>query len=133
LRRIASSTLLCGDRPHSHRRAARHDADAWYDGQPGWFIDPSHVVPAGDEVVDGKQLDGSGIFTGQGAPPDSAYPFAPGALAHAGGFLNTGVLDSDPRTAFPRSKTVSFTTPGRFGFICTVHGPCMRGTIEVVS
>jgi plastocyanin len=241
-------------------------AGAWFDGQPGWFLDPTHIVPAGDKVIDGKQLDGSGIFTGQGAPPDyvvsfpktgsysylctvhpgmkgkvrvvrrgapskarhgkaierevaatvksakklaaqapsgnvvragndrrevaflsffpgtrrvrageavrfempedtteihnvvfgpddvlertagafisisaqgiaydplSVYPSAPGALSHAGGFLNTGLLDADPRTSLPRSKSVSFTTPGRFGFICTVHGLSMRGAIEV--
>jgi plastocyanin len=243
-------------------------ADAWYNGRPGWFIDPAHVVPAGDKVVDGKALDGSGVFTGQGAPPDyvvsfpkaggyeylctihpgmegkvrvlperaeapsrakhakaiarqvaatvksarklaqrapagnvvragndrrevaffsffpgtrrvragesvrfemprssselhnvvfgppdvleraaagfvsigaqgvaydalSVYPSAAGALVHDGGFLNTGLIDADPSTSLPRSKPVSFTTPGSYAFICTVHGPSMSGAIEV--
>jgi plastocyanin len=245
-------------------------ADAWFNGQPGWFIDPTHVVPSGDKVVDGKALDGSGIFTGRGAPPDyvvsfpragsytflctvhpgmkgkvrvlpkrakapseakharaiarqvaatvrsarrlaaevpagnvvragndrrevaffsffpgtrgvkagesvrfempddstelhnvvfgppdvlertaaafispgaqgiaydpiSVYPSAPGALAHDGGFLNTGLLDADRRTPFPPSKPVTFTRPGTYAFICTVHGRTMSGTIEVGS
>jgi plastocyanin len=245
-------------------------AGAWFNGQPGWFVDPTHVVATGDKVVDGKARDGSGIFTGQGAPPDyvvsfpkaggytflctvhpgmkgkvrvlpkrakapskaeharavarqvaatvrsakklaaevpagnvvragndrgevaffsffpgtravkagesvrfelpgdstelhnvvfgpddllertaaafiapgpqgiaydplSVYPSAPGALAHDGGFLNTGLLDADPRTPFPRSKSVAFTRPGSYAFICTVHGPTMSGAIQVGS
>ena len=70
--------------------------------------------------------------------PVSVYASDPGALAHDGtshgnGFLNTGLLDADPRTAFPASKSVTFTRPGTYGFICTVHGPSMRGTIDVES
>jgi plastocyanin len=246
-------------------------ADAWFNGRPGWFIDPAHVIASGDKVVDGKALDTSGIFTGQGAPPDyvvsfpkpgtysylctvhpgmkgkvrvlpgrtgapsrakdakalaeqvaatvksarklaaeapagnlvragndrrevaffaffpgtrrvkagetvrfemsagstelhdvafgpeellartaaafispgaqgiaydpvSVYASDPGALTHDGanGFLNTGLIDADPRTTFPASKSVTFTKPGTYGYICTVHGPSMKGTIEVV-
>jgi plastocyanin len=248
-------------------------AAAWFNGRPGWFIDPAHVIPAGDEVVDGKALDSSGIFAGEGAPPDyvvsfpkagtydylctvhpgmkgtvnvlpkgsrapsrkqdaralaeqvaatvrsarrlaagapagnvvragndrrevaffrffpatrrvtagesvrfemsaatteihnvvfgpqdflartaaafispgaqgiaydpvSVYASDPGELTHDGanhgnGFLATGLLDADPRTAFPSSRSVTFTKPGTYGFICTVHGPSMNGTIEV--
>jgi plastocyanin len=248
-------------------------ADAWFNGQPGWFIDPAQVVPSGDKVVDGKALDTSGIFAGQGAPPDyvvafpkagayryvctvhpgmkgtvtvlpkrskapsrahdskalsrqiaatvrsakklaaqapegnvvragndrrevaffaffpavrqvkagesvrfemsarstevhnvvfgpadfvaqtaaafispgaqgiaydpvSVYASDPGELRHDGanhgnGFLGTGLLDADPRTALPSSRSVTFTRPGTYGFICTVHGPTMKGTIEV--
>ena len=50
-------------------------ADLWFNGQPGWFTDPAHVLPSGDKVVDGKTLDGSGIFQGQGAPPDYVVTF----------------------------------------------------------
>jgi plastocyanin len=248
-------------------------ADMWFNGQPGWFVDPAHVLPSGDKRVDGKELDASGVFQGQGAPPDyvvsfpktgtyrylcsihpgmkgtvkvlgkkakapskakdaktvakqvaatiksakklaaqtpagnvvragndrkevaffsffpgtrkvhagetvrfemskdsteihnvvfgpeaflaetaakfispgaqgiaydpmSAYPSDPGALAfdganHGVGFINTGLLDADPRTSFPASKSVTFTKAGTYSFICTVHGPSMKGTIEV--
>jgi plastocyanin len=247
--------------------------DLWFNGQPGWFIDPAHVLPAGDKKVDGKALDASGVFQGQGAPPDyvvsfpktgryaylctihpgmkgtvevlpkrakapskakdaravakqvkatirsatklaaetpagnvvragndrkevaffsffpatrkvvagttvrfemskdsteihnvvfgpeafqaetaakfispgaqgiaydplSVYASDPDALSydganHGNGFLNTGLLDSDARTSFPASKSVTFTKPGSYTYICTVHGPSMRGTIEV--
>ena len=250
-------------------------AAAWFNGQPGWFIDPQQVIPTGDAVVDGKALDSSGIFAGPGAPPDyvvsfpkagtygylctvhpgmrgtvkvlpkrsqapsrkqdakalarqvaatissakeqaaqappgnvvragndrrevaffrffpgtrqvkagesvrfemsadsteihnvvfgpedfvaqtaaafispaaqgiaydpvSVYASDPGALTHDGanhgnGFLATGLLDADPRTAFPSSRSVTFTRPGTYRFICTVHGPSMKGTIEVAS
>jgi plastocyanin len=250
-------------------------AAAWFNGRPGWFIDPQHVLPTGDKVVDGKALDSSGIFAGAGAPPDyvvafpkagtydylctvhpgmkgtvkvlpkraqppsrkqdaralaeqiastvrsarklaaeapagnvvragndrrevaffqffpatrhvkagesvrfemsasttelhnvvfgpqdfvartaaafispgaqgiaydpvSVYPSDPGELTydganHGNGFLSTGLLDADPRTAFPSSRSVTFTRPGTYGFICTVHGLSMNGTIEVGS
>ena len=250
-------------------------AAAWFNGRPGWFIDPRHVIPAGDAVIDGKALDGSGIFAGEGAPPDyvatfpkrgtyrylctvhpgmkgavrvlprgartssrrqdaravtrqiaatvksakrlaaevpagavvragndrrevaflrffpgtrrvrageslrfelsadtteihnvvfgpdeflartaaafvspgaqgiaydpvSVYASDPGELTHDGanhgnGFLATGLLDADPRTSPPSSRSVTFTRPGSYRFICTVHGPSMAGTVEVES
>jgi plastocyanin len=242
----------------------------WFDGQPGWYIDPAHVMASGDKVVDGKSLDASGIFQGQGAPPDfvvkfpktgtyrylcsihpgmkgtvkvlsgrakapskakdakavakqvattvktakrlaaqvpagnvvragndrgevaffsffpatrqvpvgtpvrfemskdsteihnvvfgseallaetaakfispgaqgiaydpvSVYPSAPGPLSHPGGeeFLNTGLIDADAQTSFPNAATVTFTKAGSYAFICTVHGPSMKGRIDV--
>jgi plastocyanin len=242
----------------------------WFDGQPGWFIDPAHVVPSGDKVIDGKSLDASGVFQGQGAPPDyvvkfpkvgrygyvctihpgmkgsvkvlpkkakapskakdakavakqvaatvktakklaaevpagnvvragndrgevaffsffpttrqvaagtpvrfemskdsteihnvvfgpeavlaetaakfispgaqgiaydpvSVYPSAQGPLSHPGGeeFVGTGLMDADARTSFPGSATVTFTKAGSYPFICTVHGPSMKGRIDV--
>jgi plastocyanin len=240
----------------------------WFDGQPGWFIDPAHVIPSGDNVIDGKALDASGVFQGQGAPPDyvvrfpkagtyaylctihpgmkgtvkvkpgkvpsakqdgkavakqvaatvksakrlakevpagnvvvagndrkevaffsfspavrqvsagtavefemaksstemhnvvfgpepllaetaakffapgpqgiaydpvSVYASAPGALTHQGTdeLLNTGLIDADPRTTFPASATVTFTKAGSYTYICTVHGPSMKGRIDV--
>ena len=248
-------------------------SDLWFNGRPGWFIEPAHMIPSGDKQVDGRELDASGVFQGQGAPPDyvvsfpkvgtytylcsihpgmkgtvrvlprkakapskrkvakalakqvaatvksakhlaaqppagnvvragndrkevaffsffpttrkvaagtsvrfemskdsteihnvvfgpepflaeaaatfispgaqgiaydplAVYASDPGALTHDGanhgnGFLNTGLLDADPRTSFPASKSVTFTKAGTYSFICTVHGPTMKGTIEV--
>jgi plastocyanin len=48
----------------------------WFNGQPGWFIDPVNVLPTGDGVIDGKAVDGSGVFQGQGAPPDYVATFS---------------------------------------------------------
>jgi plastocyanin len=248
-------------------------ADLWFDGRPGWFVDPAHVMPAGDGAVDGRALEASGVFQGEGAPPDyvvsfpkagrydylctihpgmkgrvkvlprrakapseakdakaaarqvaatvkaarklaaqapagnvvragndrrevaffkffpavrkvpagtavrfemskdsteihnvvfgpeaflaetaaafispgaqgiaydplSVYPSDPGALNHDGaghgnGFLNTGLMDADPRTSLPRSASVTFTKAGSHAYICTVHGPSMKGRIDV--
>jgi len=48
----------------------------WFNGQPGWFIDPVNVVPTGDGVIDGKAVDGSGVYQGEGAPPDYVATFS---------------------------------------------------------
>ena len=50
-------------------------ADFWFNGRPNWALNMSQVLPAGDKVVDGKALEGSGVFTGQGAPPDYVVSF----------------------------------------------------------
>jgi plastocyanin len=248
-------------------------ADFWFNGQPNWGLNMALLAPGGDNVVDGKALDGSGVFAGQGAPPDyvvsfpkrgtytylcSIHPgmkgkvkvlpkgaeapsrakdaktvkrqvartvklarklaaetpkgavvragndkrevaffaFSPGVrsvrsgqsvtfamakgsremhnvvfgpqdvleataakfiapsaaglgydplsvyasdrggvvvdgASHGNGFANTGLLDDDERTPFPARAKVTFTRPGSYGFICTVHGPSMKGTIRV--
>jgi plastocyanin len=49
---------------------------------------------------------------------------------HGNGFLNTGALDSDPKSPLPRSMTVTFTTPGTYQYICLIH-PDMKGTVVV--
>jgi plastocyanin len=51
-------------------------------------------------------------------------------LNHGNGFLNTGVLDTNPNTPPPSSADVTFATPGTFTFECTIH-PGMEGTIKV--
>lgn len=51
-------------------------------------------------------------------------------VAH-GGFLTTGLIDADRRTSFPRSASVTFPKPGTYAYICAVHGPTMKGAIEV--
>jgi plastocyanin len=52
------------------------------------------------------------------------------SLNHGNGFLNTGVLDTDPKTGPPSSTNVTFGTPGTFVFECTIH-PGMEATIKV--
>jgi len=248
-------------------------ADFWFNGQPNWQLDMTQLAPGGDGRVDGKALDGSGVFAGQGAPPDyvvsfpktgtyrylcsihpgmkgkvkvlpkgakapskakdakavrkqiaktvelakklaaetpkgavvragndakevaffafspgvrsvragqsvtfemakgstemhnvvfgpqdvleataaafispnaaglgynpiSVYASDPGALVldganHGNGFANTGLLDDDVRTPFPAKAKVTFAKAGSYAYICTVHGPSMKGTVEV--
>ena len=74
-------------------------------------------------------------FFGPSLDPQSVYPSEPGPPTHApaihgNGFLNTGLLDADAATPFPSSAAVTFSTPGAYRFICTVH-PFMTGTITV--
>ena len=66
----------------------------------------------------------------------SVYPSEPGPVtvngtSHGNGFANTGVLDADAASPFPASASVTFSTPGTYAYICTVHGPDMKGTIQV--
>ena len=50
---------------------------------------------------------------------------------HGNGFVNTGIIDANPASAFPSKETVTFTKAGTYTFYCVVHGPDMKGTITV--
>ena len=50
---------------------------------------------------------------------------------HGNGYVNTGVLDANPVTAFPKSERVTFTKPGTYAYYCAVHGNDMAGEIVV--
>jgi plastocyanin len=62
-------------------------------------------------------------------PSDAVLPPYNG-LNHGNGFLNTGVLDTDPNTRAPSSADVTFATPGSYTFECTIH-PGMEATVKV--
>jgi plastocyanin len=69
--------------------------------------------------------------------PKYAYPSeAPGTPVgydgsnHGDGFLNSGVLDGDPKTPFPQKFTVSFSQPGTYTYFCAIH-TFMNGTVVV--
>jgi plastocyanin len=62
-------------------------------------------------------------------PSDPSLPPYTGSN-HGNGFLNTGVLDTDPSSPPPASATVTFAKAGTFVFECTVH-PGMEATIKV--
>jgi plastocyanin len=78
--------------------------------------------------------------TGQNGPPvlgipgAVVYPSQPTDLTfdgtQNGGFVNTGVLDGVPQSPQPLSKTITFTAPGTFTYICIIH-PFMKGTVTV--
>jgi plastocyanin len=68
--------------------------------------------------------------------PRTVYPSEPGPLVedgavHGNGFVNTGLLDTDPNSPFPSSSAVTFTKAGTYDYVCVVHGPFMKGTITV--
>ncbi len=50
---------------------------------------------------------------------------------HGNGYVNTGVLDANPVTAFPKSEQVTFTKAGTYAYYCAVHGNDMAGEIVV--
>jgi plastocyanin len=64
------------------------------------------------------------------------YRSDPGALTlagpqtHGNGFVNTGILDSDPTTPQPFSSKIKFTKAGTYPYICLIHR-FMQGTIVV--
>ncbi|MCW2952152.1 MAG: hypothetical protein JWQ48_1322 [Conexibacter sp.] len=72
------------------------------------------------------------VFNGQIAfpsdPPPTLPPYRP--TLHGNGFLNTGILDGDPRTPNPSSATVRFAQAGSYDYICLLH-PWMHGTVTV--
>jgi plastocyanin len=60
-------------------------------------------------------------------PSDIPLPAYDGS-SHGDGFLNTGVLDTDPKSPPPSKATVTFSSPGTYQFICLIH-PDMHGTV----
>ena len=49
---------------------------------------------------------------------------------HGNGFLNSGMLDTDPHTPNPSQVQITFTKPGTYHYECVIH-PDMDGTITV--
>jgi plastocyanin len=49
---------------------------------------------------------------------------------HGNGFVNTGLLDTDAKSAFPSQDTITFAKPGAYRFLCLLH-PDMTGEIDV--
>jgi plastocyanin len=62
-------------------------------------------------------------------PSDPVLPPYNGAN-HGNGFLNTGVIDTNPNSPPPASVSVTFAARGTFDFECTIH-PGMQGSITV--
>ena len=69
--------------------------------------------------------------------PRAAYPSdPPPALPdykgsnHGDGFLNSGLLDGDPRSSLPDAMTIRFTAPGTYTVVCLLH-PGMTATVNV--
>lgn len=49
---------------------------------------------------------------------------------HGNGFMNTGIMDTNPQSPPPNAISVTFTTPGTYSYECTIH-PGMQATIKV--
>ncbi|HMJ36481.1 MAG TPA: hypothetical protein VK501_21435 [Baekduia sp.] len=101
---------------------------------------------AKDVKAAGKQAEKTFVapLPGTGPPtlafdPKYAFPSeAPGTPVsydgsnHGDGYLNSGVLDGDPKTVFPQKFTVSFSAPGTYSYFCAIH-PFMTGKITAAS
>jgi plastocyanin len=72
------------------------------------------------------------VFNGQLGLPSDTPPAPPpyDGTNHGNGFLNTGVLDGNPRSPRPSATTVKFSKAGTYSFICLIH-PFMHGTVVV--
>ena len=62
-------------------------------------------------------------------PSDPVLPPYTGSN-HGNGFLNTGIMDTNPQSPPPSSIDVTFTSPGSYLYECTIH-PGMQATIKV--
>lgn len=62
-------------------------------------------------------------------PSDAVLPPYTGSN-HGNGFLNTGIMDTNPQSPPPNSIDVTFTNPGTYTYECTIH-PGMQATIKV--
>jgi plastocyanin len=62
-------------------------------------------------------------------PSDVPLPDYTGSN-HGDGFLNTGIMDTNPASPPPSSISVRFTKPGTYDYECTIH-PGMQATIKV--
>jgi plastocyanin len=52
--------------------------------------------------------------------------------AHGNGYVNTGLLDTDPKSRFPDHDSITFTKAGTYKYLCLLH-PEMQGEITVSS
>lgn len=75
----------------------------------------------------------SPVFDGRATYPSEPPPAPPAALSpalHGNGFWNSGVMDALAASPLPQSRSVTFTAPGSYKFVCLIH-PFMKGTVTV--
>jgi plastocyanin len=104
----------------SEIHTVRFGPDAWHN--PG----EADLVMVQPQPTGPPRLQFNGLIF---LPSDPVLPPYTGTN-HGNGFLNTGVIDTNPRSAAPASVDVTFTARGSFSFECTIH-PGMQGTVTV--
>lgn len=57
-------------------------------------------------------------------------PLTDDGTTHGDGYVNTGLLDTDARSAWPAKDEITFTKPGTYKVICVLH-PEMRAEVSV--
>ena len=81
-------------------------------GPPGTPNQVAPVIPYGSEPKGGYSYDGS---------------------THGNGFFATPVTIGPGKSPLPHSSKVTFTKAGKYKFFCWIHGPDMKGEIDVTS
>ena len=64
-----------------------------------------------------------------GSEPKGQYTYD--GANHGNGFLSTPLATGTPGVPLPHASKVTFTKPGRYSYLCWIHGPDMSGTIVV--
>jgi plastocyanin len=97
---------------------------------PDAWQDPSQadLVQAQPQPSGPPRLQFNGLIFLPSDPPPLLPPYT--GANHGNGFLNTGVIDTNPTSAAPGSVNITFATRGTFLYECTIH-PGMQGTIKV--
>jgi plastocyanin len=67
-----------------------------------------------------------------GTDPAQTGTYSYSGTNHGNGFLATPLL-GPVGTPLPKTFNIAFTAPGRFKYICGLHGEDMKGEIEVVQ
>ncbi len=64
-----------------------------------------------------------------GSEPKGGYTFD--GTNHGNGFFATPLASGSPLVPLPHTSTVTFTAPGKYKYICFLHGSDMAGTVIV--
>ncbi len=64
-----------------------------------------------------------------GSEPKGKYQYD--GTNHGNGFLALPLTAGSPHIPLPRAAAVTFTKPGKYKYICLIHGPDMNGTVIV--
>ena len=64
-----------------------------------------------------------------GTEPPGGYKYD--GKNHGNGSLATPLTDDSRFIPLPRSRSVTFTAPGKFHYFCLIHGPDMSGDVIV--
>jgi plastocyanin len=66
-----------------------------------------------------------------GSEPKGGYRYD--GTNHGNGFFATPVTIGPGPIPLPHSSSVTFTKPGKFTFFCWIHGPDMKGEVDVTA
>jgi plastocyanin len=88
------------------------------------FMKQTDLFPMGP----GSKNQVTPVFIYGSDPRGTAYDGA----NHGNGFFATGLMDG-LRGGLPNAARITFTNPGKFHFICMIHGPDMAADIRVTK